>query len=1182
MVRDDPWLSTLELGSVRRGLGARAFERALGSTATYVSPPAREGDAVVATLEDPSAASGGGAAVRASVRVDPEDRAIAGECSRCSWMFGPCVHAAVLAVDLALSSELREALLDGLDTGALVARAPERRRHLDLELKFDGALRAWLLPTEEAPALEIAATPFGAVEPYVGRGYGDASDDGPARILTLSVRRAGERKLLAPKEVSALPALAARDRRVLEHARERGSSKKALFAAGPFASLCIEALRAHGAAFTPGFKERLDFRDAPVRPAIEHVPAARGGSGGPLDALEAFWVERGSGARIPFGRAVFFAGAFPYVWFEDGAIHPVAPDVDLDLAARLSRAPSLFVPSARWREAGVKLLGSARGRGVVLPAPPVFGLPPVETPRFLLRLGGEPIDVRGELVARYQAREIPLFAGDAPPLPHEGRDRDAEQAARARVLEAGLTPLLDEDTGAPVPGIGAAGEAAVDFWRRGLERLRTATDPPIAIALERRLAKVRVGAPVAGRVHVTLEGNWLKTRLEFRSEELPVELSAIRRAIERKHGWVSLSDGTLARISSSVATLAGEAAEVMGKAIVDHDAVALLPPHQLGRLDRWLDENDGSIDDAVRALRARLRALAVAEKPKLPRGLRGTLRPYQKLGVSWLQFLQELGAGGVLADDMGLGKTITTLAYLLRRREAEGKAPSLVVCPTSVATNWTAEAARFAPKLRVVLLHGPTRITRAGGDGSEPAELDAVRGCDLAITTYALLRRDVDALASVRFRCVVLDEAQNIKNADSATRRAATRLDAEMRLALTGTPMENRPRELWSIVSFANPGILGTAYAFEKRFERPLATEPGSAVAGELRAVVRPFLLRRTKDEVLQELPPKTEIDRFVVLGAAEKRMYDALAHTLRESVRKKLEDRPADHRSLGVFAALTRLRQMACDPRLVDPHLVDAPSAKREAFLELVRELCAERRRALVFSQFVELLTLWRRDLDAESIPYEYLDGSTTKRDEVVARFQNGGAPLFLISLKAGGAGLNLTAADTVIHCDPWWNPAVEDQATDRAHRIGQGKPVTVVRLMARGTIEEKILSLKAKKRAMTAAVIDDGASALAGLTADDVAVLLGDADFDAAALPEAATATAPLATATRIVSDDFLEVVEAARWWIASTGRFEQDLASVTGLPGRYAARLVRGEPFPCSRAAGQRIRDRLRDWR
>ena len=697
MVRDDPWLSTLELGSVRRGLGARAFERALGSTATYVSPPAREGDAVVATLEDPSAASGGGAAVRASVRVDPEDRAIAGECSRCSWMFGPCVHAAVLAVDLALSSELREALLDGLDTGALVARAPERRRHLDLELKFDGALRAWLLPTEEAPALEIAATPFGAVEPYVGRGYGDASDDGPARILTLSVRRAGERKLLAPKEVSALPALAARDRRVLEHARERGSSKKALFAAGPFASLCIEALRAHGAAFTPGFKERLDFRDAPVRPAIEHVPAARGGSGGPLDALEAFWVERGSGARIPFGRAVFFAGAFPYVWFEDGAIHPVAPDVDLDLAARLSRAPSLFVPSARWREAGVKLLGSARGRGVVLPAPPVFGLPPVETPRFLLRLGGEPIDVRGELVARYQAREIPLFAGDAPPLPHEGRDRDAEQAARARVLEAGLTPLLDEDTGAPVPGIGAAGEAAVDFWRRGLERLRTATDPPIAIALERRLAKVRVGAPVAGRVHVTLEGNWLKTRLEFRSEELPVELSAIRRAIERKHGWVSLSDGTLARISSSVATLAGEAAEVMGKAIVDHDAVALLPPHQLGRLDRWLDENDGSIDDAVRALRARLRALAVAEKPKLPRGLRGTLRPYQKLGVSWLQFLQELGAGGVLADDMGLGKTITTLAYLLRRREAEGKAPSLVVCPTSVATNWTAEAARFAP-----------------------------------------------------------------------------------------------------------------------------------------------------------------------------------------------------------------------------------------------------------------------------------------------------------------------------------------------------------------------------------------------------------------------------------------------------------------------------------------------------
>jgi hypothetical protein len=280
------------------------------------------------------------------------------------------------------------------------------------------------------------------------------------------------------------------------------------------------------------------------------------------------------------------------------------------------------------------------------------------------------------------------------------------------------------------------------------------------------------------------------------------------------------------------------------------------------------------------------------------------------------------------------------------------------------------------------------------------------------------------------------------------------------------------------------------------------------------------------------------------------------------------------------------RLRQMACDPRLVDPKLAleGAESAKREAFLELVRELVAEGRRALVFSQFVQLLTLWRRDLDAEKIGYEYLDGKTTARDEVVARFQEGTAPLFLISLKAGGAGLNLTAADTVIHCDPWWNPAVEDQATDRAYRIGQDKPVTVVRLIASGTIEEKMLSLKAKKRELTRAVIGDDARALEGLTEDDVRLLLGDADAadqDDDDESETGSPTDLLATAKSVLDPDFDALAVEVRWWLASSGRLAPDLATLADLPLPFAVSLSNGEPFPCSRAVADRIRARLRAW-
>ncbi len=1151
------WVSALDRGLVRRLVSRRTLDLALASRLRYALAPALARGVVRAELSDED----GTEPFRVQLGMTDGEGALDGECSRCAQTFGPCLHVAVLALDLACSHPLREALTTGRSTTEPSALAPDVRVAVDVEQRFEGALSAWLSPAVSGARLEIAASAFGEVDAHVGRAYGERLDLTRTRVLSVFVRHAGERKLLSSREIVPPARFVARDRRVLEYVRDRGSSRKAVYAVGVEASLTLEAMRVHGGVFAEGYRGPLDFRAEAVRPTVA-LADRRGDSLAEFDTLTALWTPDGGDPPVAFADAVFFQGPFPFVWARSGPIYPVARDVDQELAAELARSPVIRVPPERLRDAGARLLRATRGRGISLPSYQRFGLPPLETPRVVLRLQGEPLDVSGELLAQYRAREVVLLPSDGVGN-EDGRDLELEQRARRHVEEAGLV----------LPGelpVGARDEAAIAFWQHGLRRLRDATDPAVDVRLSERLVRVRVGASVAARVHVALEGNWLGTRLEFASSDLPVELDAIRGALARKQRWVTLSDGTLARITARVESLAEEAATVM------KESEARLPAHQLGRLDRWMLENDGRMDAAVEGLRGRLRALAVAAEPDMPRGLHATLRPYQKLGLAWLQFLQVLGAGGILADDMGLGKTITTLAFLLRRKELEGTAPTLVVCPTSVATNWVREAARFTPDLRVTLLHGPARARTA----AEVADSDVV------ITTYALLRRDIDALAAIPLRCAVLDEAQNIKNADSATARAARRLDAPMRLALSGTPIENRLRELWSLATFANPGVLGTSGAFEKRFERPIASDRASPVSDELRAIIRPFLLRRTKDEVLRELPPKTEVDRVVTLRPSDKRMYDALAHSLRTSVARDIEKREGLS-GLGVFTALMRLRQMACDPRLVDPRLEQHMSAKREAFMELVRELVAEGRRALVFSQFVELLTLWRRDLHTEGIAYEYLDGSTTRRDEVVTRFQEGGAPLFLISLKAGGAGLNLTAADTVIPVlDPWWNPAVEDQATDRAYRIGQDKPVTVVRLVAQGTIEEKILSLKAKKRELTRAVIGDDAGALAGLTQDDVRALLGDADdggladeTDEDGAPQAPTDV--LATEDRVLEPEFDALAVQVQWWLASTGRLEAELASLVDIPVPYASRLARGLPFPCSRAVADRIRARLRAW-
>jgi superfamily II DNA or RNA helicase len=492
----------------------------------------------------------------------------------------------------------------------------------------------------------------------------------------------------------------------------------------------------------------------------------------------------------------------------------------------------------------------------------------------------------------------------------------------------------------------------------------------------------------------------------------------------------------------------------------------------LRALGRQLRDAGGSIPSAV-----------------VPENFRGTLRPYQAQGVDWLQFLRNAELGGVLADDMGLGKTVQTLAHLAIE-QAEGRLdrPSLIICPTSVVPNWTMEAARFAPSLRVLTLHGPTRRDKFSEIGRH----------DLVISTYPLLTRDHAVLTEHEWHVVVLDEAQMIKNPNAETTRQALRLQARQRLCLSGTPLQNHLGELWSLFDFLAPGFLGSARSFRTRFRTPIEKH-GDAARGEmLTKRVRPFLLRRTKEEVALDLPPKTEITEPVEMEAAQRAIYEGVRLSMHARVQQAIAEKGLARSGIIILDALLKLRQACCDPRLLKLKAVEktkAGSAKLERLMELLAVLLAEGRRVLLFSQFTSMLALIEERLGEASLPYVTLTGDTVDRGNVVRRFQGGEVPLFLVSLKAGGVGLNLTAADTVIHYDPWWNPAVEDQATDRAHRIGQDKRVFVHRLVTLGTIEEKMEVLKEKKRAIVASVLEAEHGGALRLTESEVEELFGAA---------------------------------------------------------------------------------------
>ena len=549
-----------------------------------------------------------------------------------------------------------------------------------------------------------------------------------------------------------------------------------------------------------------------------------------------------------------------------------------------------------------------------------------------------------------------------------------------------------------------------------------------------------------------------------------------------------------------------EAARVIdGRAhiVLDDGSVLVLPADRVERLLSVLEamlEGARRVDDTLRvpiaeadtlldiddliarrpdesaqidAYLARIRETAALPEVAIPASFRAELRDYQQTGVAWLQSLRASNVAGILADDMGLGKTAQTLAHVAVEHDAGRLTdPCLVVVPTSLVPNWVDEAKRFTPHLKVLVLHGLDRHEKRGD----------VDSAHIVVTTYGVVARDIELMKGLQWHLLVLDEAQAIKNPDSKATRAVCQLQARHRLCLSGTPVENNLGELWSQFAFLMPGLLGDRKTFQKRFRTPIEKRGDTTRAALLLRRTKPFLLRRTKAAVAKELPPKTEVIRRIDLGREQRDLYETIRLSVHDKVRAAIAASGLSRNAITVIDALLKLRQVCCDPRLVKVASGGrARSAKLESLVEMLHEMVPEGRRVLVFSQFTSMLDLIKVELEEAGIAYVELTGRTLDRAEPVRCFQAGEVPVFLISLKAGGRGLNLTAADTVIHYDPWWNPAAEDQATDRAYRIGQDKPVFVYKLIAANSVEERILDLQRRKGSLSAATIE-GTGSLAG----------------------------------------------------------------------------------------------------
>ena len=588
--------------------------------------------------------------------------------------------------------------------------------------------------------------------------------------------------------------------------------------------------------------------------------------------------------------------------------------------------------------------------------------------------------------------------------------------------------------------------------------------------------------PVSHSADLTSGIDWFELRAEVDYGSAQVQLPDLLKALAQKSTLVQLSDGSLGMIPEELLEQYGPLLAT-GRLEKDHLRYSR---SQTALLDALLASRPAvSVDEVFVQARERLRNFDRIAPVEQPRGFAGELRGYQGEGLAWMLFLHELGFGGCLADDMGLGKTAQVLALLERRRQerVEGArvGPSLAVVPRSIIFNWKQEAARFTPELRVRDHSGADR-TRTGVDFSD---------ADLVLTTYGTLRRDITALKDVSFDYVILDEAQAIKNGGSDTAKAARLLRASHRLAMSGTPIENHIGELFSLFEFLNPGMIGGLR--NTSVGRLNFRNPDEAARGLLASAIRPFILRRTKDQVARELPARTEQTVYCELDTTERKLYNELREHYRRALLQRVAQDGIARSQIQILEALLRLRQAACHPGLLDDRRRENGSAKLETLTAQLSEVMSEGHKALVFSQFTSLLSIVRQHLDRDGTVYEYLDGSTRDRQACVERFQSDPAcKLFLISLKAGGVGLNLTAAEYVFLLDPWWNPAVEAQAIDRTHRIGQTSRVFAYRLIARDTVEEKVLGLQAHKRELADSIIRADASLVRDLKREDLEFLL------------------------------------------------------------------------------------------
>jgi len=557
-----------------------------------------------------------------------------------------------------------------------------------------------------------------------------------------------------------------------------------------------------------------------------------------------------------------------------------------------------------------------------------------------------------------------------------------------------------------------------------------------------------------------------------------------------EHWLVRLDDGRYLPIGiERIQRIANTLVELFDRDSLNAGQALSLPRSQGGRLAQLALELSGprlsSEDPSLAALIDELRSFSGIEALPAPAGFHGTLRPYQQEGLGWLQFLRRFRLGGILADDMGLGKTVQTIAHIaLELASGRLNKPVLIVAPVSALGNWQHEFARFAPGLSVHTWHGAQRRKSIAG-------LDAAQ---VIITAYPLLLIDTGILLVRDFGLVILDEAQMIKNPGAKVSQAARALRAECRLCLSGTPVENHLGELWSLFDFLQPGLLADERHFQRHYRTPIEKNGDRGRAEALSARLAPFLLRRTKDSVAKELPPKVEIVESITLDEKQRDCYDGVRLAMHQRIQEVVRQQGLARSQITILDALLKLRQVCCDPRLVDMHGVreDVPSAKLEWLSTVLPELVAEGRRILLFSQFTSMLRLIESVVSGLAIPYCLLTGETQDRSSVVGRFQSGQVPLFLISLKAGGTALNLTAADTVIHYDPWWNPAVEAQATDRAHRIGQTKSVFVYKLIAQDTVEERMLQLQADKRVLAGRFYTQKSASPTALGAEDLEMLL------------------------------------------------------------------------------------------